>query len=47
VAKTLKNAQQNKTKTKQEKSPKQTSLFPFLGAERKDDEPGIAYSLVD
>ena len=47
VATTLKKAQQNITKTKRKKPPKQTSLFPFLGAERQDDVPGIAYSLVD
>lgn len=42
-------ADQIKTKSqvKKETKSKQTSLYPFLGAEREDDSPGIAYSLVD
>jgi putative transposase len=47
VAKTLKKAQQCTIKTSGKKLPEQTTLYPFLGAERQDDVAGIAYSLVD
>jgi len=51
VSKTLKQAQQKikkKTPTQKAKKPStHTTLYPFLGAERQEDMPGIPYSLVD
>ncbi len=47
VAKTLKKAQQRVTKTQQKTRQTPTPLYPFLGAERENEVPGIAYSLVD
>ena len=42
VARTLKKAQQT-AKAKPKKSKQPTTLFPFLGAERQTDVPGIVY----
>jgi len=47
VAKTLKKALQQTAKAKQKKTHQPTTLYPFLGAERQTDAPGIAYSIVD